>query len=117
MLRIYTDQNMQVSFNLLKKQEEGPGLSIWLSDQEIFFERLRSHDPEMFRLLYKKYAAALFGIVLKKVGDQLIAEAILEKIFLEVWNSISIYDETKLKIFTWLNQISNHQINCHYANT
>lgn len=108
---------MQVSFNVLKQQEEGSGLSGWLSDQEIFFERLRSRDLETFRLLYKKYAAALFGIVLRKVGDKLTAEVILEKIFLEAWNSITVYDETKLKIFIWLNQISNDQINHHYANT
>ena len=108
---------MQVSFKVPNQQEEDSGLSVWLSDQEIFFERLRSRDPETFRILYKKYAAALFGMLLNKVGDQVIAEAILEKIFLEVWNSIPAYDEAKLKIFTWLNQILNHQINRYYTHT
>ncbi|MFD2288763.1 hypothetical protein GJU39_05610 [Pedobacter petrophilus] len=107
---------MQFSFNGLKQQEGGSGRSIWLSDQEIFFESLRGHDPEAFRLLYKKYAAALFGLVLREVGDEPTAEIILEKIFLEVWTSITFFDETKLKIFSWLNQIAINQINRYYLN-
>jgi len=107
---------MQVLFNVVNQQEEGSGLSIWLSDQEFFFERLRSHDPEAFKCLYKKYAAAIYGVVLNKVKDQQIAENLLEKIFLDVWSLIAVYDESKLKIFSWLNQIAQNQINRYYAN-
>ena len=52
-------------------------------------------------------------MIRSKIADEHAAEIILEKIFLDFWNSISGYDETKFKIFTWLHQITNRQINLH----
>lgn len=98
---------------IVNQQEAGYGLNIQLSEHEIFLNGLRSGDPEAFKTIYKQYAAAIYGMIRSKIADEHAAEIILEKIFLDFWNSISGYDETKFKIFTWLHQITNRQINLH----
>jgi len=113
-VRVLYRSIMHVSLSELKQREEDPGLSVWLSDQEIFFERLRSHDPDAFRCLYKNYAAAVYGMVLKRVADQQAADDILEKIFLQVWTLITSFDETKMKLFIWLSRMATKQIDCYY---
>lgn len=107
---------MQASLKIVNQQETGYGLNIRLSDQEIFLNNLRSGNPEAFKTLYNQYAAAIYGVVRRKVANEQAAEIILEKVFIDVFTSIALYDETKFKIFTWLHQITNRQINCYYAN-
>ncbi|WP_029283030.1 RNA polymerase sigma factor [Pedobacter sp. R20-19] len=104
---------MQVLFNVVNQQETSYSLNIRLSDQEIFLNNLRAGDSEAFKSLYKQYAAAIYGIVRRKVTDEHTAELILEKIFIDVFTSIALYDEAKFKIFTWLHQIANRQISLH----
>ncbi len=104
---------MQPSLHPSNQQILRSGPSIWLSDQEVFLERLKANDPDAFKLLYKHYSAALLGMVLKRVGDVNKAEIILGKIFVDVWSFISTYDEDNVKIFTWLSQLAARHINGH----
>ena len=94
-----------------------PILNRWLSDDELFFKRLKSHDPDAFKTLYKFYASPLLGSILRSVGNQKRAELILEKTFIEVWNTIGLFDDSKHKLFTWINQISRKMILKNTINT
>ena len=78
---------MQVLFNVVNQQETSYSLNIRLSDQEIFLNNLRAGDSEAFKSLYKQYAAAIYGIVRRKVTDEHTAELILEKIFIDVFEA------------------------------
>ncbi|WP_165877835.1 RNA polymerase sigma factor [Pedobacter psychrotolerans] len=104
---------MQVLFNLANQPDSSYGLDIWLHDQEIFLSNLRAGNSEAFKSLYKQYAAAIYGMVRRKVADEQTAEIILEKVFIDVFASISLYDESKFKIFTWLHQVANRQISLY----
>ena len=104
---------MQGSFNVVNQQETSYGHNIRLSDQEIFLDNLRIGDPAAFKALYNQYAAAIYGIVRRKVADEHTAEIILEKVFIDVFTSIALYDEAKFKIFTWLHQIAHRQISLY----
>lgn len=80
-------------------------LDVWFSKQEVFIHKLKSQDIDSFKILYNQYAPAILGNILRLV-DHNSANMILEETFNQVWFSISTYDESKMKMFTWLNQIA-----------
>jgi len=101
---------MQQLSSLAKDQQLSSTLKVWLSEQELFLQKLKSGDGEAFRTLYHQYAPALFGVISRSVLEEDAASDILEKTFSAIWKNISEYDETKLRLFTWINQIANRQI-------
>ncbi|WP_231426268.1 RNA polymerase sigma factor [Pedobacter sp. Leaf250] len=102
---------MQLSTPLILDQETDLKLKVWISDQKIFLDRLRAKDEAAFKILYQKYASAVYGIIVRSSCEQNKASMVLESVFLEVWNTISLYDENKIKLFTWINQIATKNIN------
>ncbi len=52
--------------------------------------------------LYDMYSASLFGVIIKVVQDQELAEDLLQDAFVKIWNSFDSYDETKGRLFTWM---------------
>jgi len=81
-------------------------LPTWPFDQEVFVDLLRNQDKKAFALLYKHYAAAVYGTLLNKLNDPVKANKALENTFLTVWRKLPAYDEKKMTLFTWINQIS-----------
>lgn len=99
---------MDLSVNRFIDQDVN--LKVWLSDQEMFFNRLRNQDIEALRVLYKQYAGAIYGLIIRKVGSEESAKLILDQTFCTVWNNFSDYDATKLRIFSWISQIAMQNI-------
>lgn len=54
------------------------------------------------------YSPALLGIIVRTVKNKEIAEEILQKTFLKVWDKIDTYDEDKSNFFTWLAVIARN---------
>ena len=52
--------------------------------------------------LYDMYSASLFGIIIRVVQDQELAEDLLQDTFVKIWNSFDSYDEKKGRLFTWM---------------
>ncbi|RZK17719.1 MAG: hypothetical protein EOO86_12005 [Pedobacter sp.] len=96
---------MQLSIPATPAHQVKSNLKVWISDHENFLEGLRKRDEVAFRELYQKYAAALYGNIRRKVQDDSKSAYILECAFLEIWESIASYDDTKARLFTWMNQI------------
>lgn len=84
-------------------------LKVWSSDYEFFLNRLRNHDEVAFKELYHQYSGAIYGNIKRTVHDDIKSKQILEYTFIEIWNSISSFDETRTRLFTWMNQIANKQ--------
>jgi RNA polymerase sigma-70 factor, ECF subfamily len=59
-------------------------------------------------LLYDRYADSLFGVVSRIVGDDQIAEDILQKTMLKIWNGIDGFDPAKASFFTWMSVIARN---------
>lgn len=66
---------------------------------------IRKRDEKGISLLYDQYAYALLGISYRIVGDKQIAEDVLNKSFLKIWDNIGKYDEKKGALFTWMSRI------------
>ncbi|MCX2575564.1 hypothetical protein [Pedobacter sandarakinus] len=101
---------MQASITFPRYQEIEPSLRVALAEEDSFFARLKAKDCEAFKIIYQEYAPALFGNILRKVDNKDQACVILEQTYIDAWNAVSNYDGTKLRIFTWLNQLANKRM-------
>ena len=108
---------MQLSTTEIQDYESDQTFKVWVSDEVAFSDRLRAKEDGAFKMLYHKYASAIYGNILRAFVDQDKAEVILENVFIEVWYSIPAYDENKIKLFTWINQIAAKHINLSKANS
>ena len=59
-----------------------------------------------FELLYDNYSAALFGVCLKILNDQELAEDVLQDAYIKIWSNIQSYDNSKGIIFIWMLNIA-----------
>ncbi|MBL0047126.1 MAG: sigma-70 family RNA polymerase sigma factor [Bacteroidetes bacterium] len=70
--------------------------------EETLVELLKQQNTKAFGILYDNYSAALYGIILRIVTTQEIAEDVLQEAFLKIWKNFSQYDSGKGKLFTWM---------------
>jgi RNA polymerase sigma-70 factor (ECF subfamily) len=81
-----------------------------LSDtpDETLVTRVARGDSAALEVLYDRYASRVLGISLKIVGDQALAEDILQETFWRVWQSAATY-QSQLGAFTgWLFRIARN---------
>ncbi len=58
--------------------------------------------------MYDDYSPALLGVIVRIVNDKELAEEILQKAFLKVWQNIDSYDSAKGSFFTWILTIARN---------
>lgn len=79
------------------------------TSSDIFLiERLQSGDKDALYKLYDKYAAALFGVIVRMCRDQDLAEDLLQECFVKIWQKINTYKATKGKFYTWAYRIARN---------
>jgi RNA polymerase sigma factor (sigma-70 family) len=71
-------------------------------------ELLRKDDKSAISLLYDHYSDALFGVILRIVQQEALAEEILQDTFLKIWKYRDSYDENKGRFFTWMLNIARN---------
>lgn len=59
--------------------------------------------------LYDSYAGTLFGVIVRIVRKEQLAEEVLQDVFLKVWDKIDSFDPVKGRLFTWMINIARHQ--------
>jgi RNA polymerase sigma factor (sigma-70 family) len=71
--------------------------------------RLKKKDQSALDYLYDHYAGALYGVAIRILRKEEMAEETLQDIFLKIWDKIGSYDSTKGKLFTWMLNIARNQ--------
>ena len=79
-----------------------------ITADESIIELLRRQEMNGISLLYDKYSAALFGVILRVVNNREIAEEVLQDTFTKIWRNFDSYDGTKGRLFTWLINIARN---------
>lgn len=69
---------------------------------------VKDKSTEAFSALYDNYSAALYGVILKVVTIEELAQDILQDSFVKIWKSFSSYDATKGRLFTWMLNIARN---------
>lgn len=71
-------------------------------------ELLHERNDKAISLLYEHYGDTLYGIALKVVRDEELAQDVLQESFVKIWRKSDTYDATKAKLFTWLFRITRN---------
>lgn len=76
-------------------------------EQELV-ELLKSGDTGALGTLYTNYSAALYGVIIRIVGNEEAAEDILQEVFVKIWKNFSSYNPDKGRLYTWLVNIARN---------
>lgn len=71
-------------------------------------QRLQAKEIKALEILYDYYRGALFGIILRMVKSNVIAEEVLQDTFVKIWQNIDKYDARKGRLFTWMMKIARN---------
>ena len=80
---------------------------ISLSEEELVLA-LQRRENIAAEALYDMYSASLFGVIVRIVNDETLAEDILQDTFVKIWNSFSSYNTEKGRLFTWMANIARN---------
>ena len=80
---------------------------ISLSEEELVLA-LQRREKIAAEALYDMYSASLFGVIVRIVNDEALAEDILQDTFVKIWNSFSSYSMEKGRLFTWMVNIARN---------
>ncbi len=64
--------------------------------------QLKSGEPRAIEFLYDEYADTLYGIVVKIVEDEGIAQDVIQESFVKIWRNGYRFDPSKGTLFTWM---------------
>jgi RNA polymerase sigma-70 factor (ECF subfamily) len=70
--------------------------------------RLQSKDKSVVEVIYDAYAPSLYGIALRIVRSEAIAQDVVQETFIKVWKNAPAYDNRKGTLFTWLLNITRN---------
>ncbi len=76
--------------------------------QDQLIQGLANGDTQAIAWLYDHYGAALFGIILRIVKDQELAENLLQDTFVKIWKAGSTFDAQKAGLFAWMQRIARN---------
>lgn len=71
-------------------------------------DALKSRQRDAVGILYDKYSGFLFGLIVRIVHSDEIAEDLLQEVFVKIWKNIETYDSSKAKLVTWMGNIARN---------
>ncbi len=81
-----------------RKIENAPQDPVWVE----LLERLAQSDKSALAELYDLSSAAVFGLVLRVVGDRSDAEEVTLDVYMQVWKQAERYDSSRGRVLSWL---------------
>lgn len=80
-------------------------------DTATLVQLVQSKSEKGFNILYDNYCGVLYGVLIKFVEQNDVADDLLQEVFLKIWKNIDSFDSEKGSLFTWmLNITRNHAI-------
>lgn len=80
-----------------------------LSDSELI-ERVARRDHDAFAELHRRYARAMLGLALRRLGDRGRAEDVTQEAFASIWRSAGRYDRRRGPGAPWLYTVARNAI-------
>ena len=78
-----------------------------LSDETLVAQVARA-DSAALEALYDRYASTVYGVALKVISDQALAEEVLQETFWRVWQSAATYQSQRGTFTSWLFRIARN---------
>ena len=77
-------------------------------DTEILVQMIKSKSEQGLNILYDNYCGALYGVLIRFLGEE-VADDLLKEVFLKIWKNIDSFDPKKGALFTWMLNITRNQ--------
>ena len=77
-------------------------------ENQHIIESLKSQDKEAIAILYDQYGPTLYGVVLKIVRSEAIAQDVLQEAFIKIWKNGPRFNGQKGSLFTWMLNITRN---------
>lgn len=72
-----------------------------LTDLQLI-ERITLKDSNALKLIYERYERPIYTFAYRIVKDEMLAEEVLQELFLRIWNAAEKYDEDQGKLSSWM---------------
>ena len=72
-------------------------------------KRIADGDASALEQLYDRYVRQCFGLALRILGDALLAEEVVQEVFLKLWSQPGRYAPEKGKFVSWLLSLVHHR--------
>jgi len=72
-------------------------------------DRMRTGDEAALSILYDRYSAVLFGMLVRILRDQQAAEEVLQDLFLQLWRNAGQFDAARGSLPAWLMVIGRNR--------
>ena len=76
--------------------------------EDMLVADLKEGNEQAIKKLYAMYAGSLNGIIRRIIKVDEVAEDVLQDTFVKIWKSISQYDSSKGKLFTWMANVAKN---------
>lgn len=80
-----------------------------MSDDKALILNLQSKNETALGLIYDKYSAALYGVIIRICKDEDAAKNILQDTFMTIWEKSDSYDFDKGRFYTWAYRIARNK--------
>ena len=80
-----------------------------MSDDKALILKLKNKDETALGLIYDKYSAALYGVIIRMCKDEDVAKNLLQDTFLTIWEKSDRYDFEKGRFYTWAYRIAKNK--------
>jgi RNA polymerase sigma-70 factor, ECF subfamily len=64
--------------------------------------RISNKDPEALKLIYKRYERPIYTFAYRIVKDAMLAEEVVQELFMRIWNSAERYDAGQGLLSSWM---------------
>ncbi|MGH3745426.1 MAG: sigma-70 family RNA polymerase sigma factor [Mycobacteriales bacterium] len=71
--------------------------------------RIRSGDGEALAALYERYGAPCYSLARRILGDEQLAQDVVQEVFLALWKDAQRYDANRGGFATWLLSMTHHK--------
>lgn len=77
-------------------------------DTAALVQMIKAKEEKGFNTLYDNYSSSLYGILLKIVRHNDVADDLLQDTFVKIWQHIDKFDAAKGTLFTWMLNIARN---------
>ena len=86
----------------------GKSLTLMQNDN-VLIQQLKNRNESALSLLYDKYSAAIYSVILKMIKDEGKAQNLLQDTFMTVWDKAENFDADKGRFYTWVYRIAKNK--------
>lgn len=79
------------------------------ASDETMMHHIQQGDQRAFRQLVDQYLSPLYRFAHRMMGDQTIAEDVVQDTFVKVWYQATCWQPGKAKLSTWLHSLVHHR--------